>query len=129
MTVTRWQQAKASSSRCEMNSTAAPWARRVRITSNSRSTSTVVRAAVGSSMTSTRALNDSALAISTICWSATDRPRATRAGSRATPSRVNSSVAARFIAARSMRRPVPVGWRPMKMFSATLRSGNSVGSW
>src|SRR5258708_6286475 len=43
MTVTRWQLAKASSSRCEMNSTAAPWERRAPITSNSRSTSMVVR--------------------------------------------------------------------------------------
>ena len=129
MIVTRWQLAKTSSSRCEMNSTAAPCLRSVRMTSNSRSTSTLVSAAVGSSMTSTLALNDSALAISTICWSATDRPRARRAGSSATPSRAKTSGRLAFIAERSMRRPPPSGWRPMKMFSATVRSGNSVGSW
>ena len=129
MIVTRWQQTNTSSSRCEMNNTAAPWLRSVAITSKSRSTSTVVRAAVGSSMTSTCALNDSALAISTICWSATERPRASRPGSSCTPSRVNTVRASRSIARRSMRRPRPVGCRPMKMFSATVRSGNSDGSW
>ncbi len=67
MMVIRWQAAKTSSSRCEMNSTAAPWSRRVAITANSRLTSTLVNAAVGSSMTSTRALRDNAFAISTIC--------------------------------------------------------------
>ena len=30
---------------------------------------------------------------------------------------------------RSMRRPLASGWRPMKMFSATVRSGNRIGSW
>ena len=48
--------------------------RRRRATANSRSTSTADSAAVGSSMISTRASSDSALAISTICWSAIDRP-------------------------------------------------------
>ena len=41
-----------------MNSTAAPCSRSVRMTSNSRSTSTEVSAAVGSSMTITWALNE-----------------------------------------------------------------------
>ncbi len=129
MIVTRWQLAKTSSSRCEMKSTAAPSRRSARMTSKSRSTSTVVRAAVGSSMTRTFAWADRALAISTICWSATDSPRAVRCGSSATPSRVKISPALRFIAGRSMRRPARSGCRPMKMFSATVRSGNRVGSW
>ena len=60
-----------------MNSTAAPRPRAAcATTSNSRSTSTPDSAAVGSSITMTRASSDSALAISTICWSAMDSPRA-----------------------------------------------------
>ena len=55
ITVTRWQSAKTSSSRCEMKSTAAPRARSVSAIPNSRSTSVVVSAAVGSSITITRA--------------------------------------------------------------------------
>ena len=129
ITVTRWQIAKTSSSRCEMNRTAVPAVRSVRTTSNSRSTSAADSAAVGSSITITRASSDSALAISTICWSAMDRPRLIRPGSSRTPSRPNSSAAAAFIPRRSMRRPASSGWRPMKMFSATDRSGNRVGSW
>ena len=38
-------------------------------------------------MTMTRASSESALAISTICWSAIERPRAIRSGSRRTPKR------------------------------------------
>src|ERR1700756_5599250 len=72
--------AKTSSSRCEMNSTAAPWLFRVRITSKRRSTSVADSAAVGSSMTITLALTDRALPISPTCWSAMDRPRANRRG-------------------------------------------------
>ena len=112
-----------------MNRTAAPAARSVRTTSNSRATSASDSAAVGSSITMTLASSDSALAISTICWSAMDSPRLIRPGSSRTPSRPNSSAASAFIRRRSMRRPAASGWRPMKMFSATLRSGNSVGSW
>ena len=129
MIVTRWQIEKTSSRRCEMNSTAASSARSARTTSKRRSTSTDVSAAVGSSITMTLALNEMALAISTICWSATERPRAGRAGSSSTPSRVNTALASARIWARSMTRPAPTGWRPMKMFSATLRSGKRVGSW
>ena len=113
MIVIRWQEANTSSSRCEMNRTAAPPSRRVAITSNNRATSTEVRAAVGSSITSTLASVDNAFAISTICWSATDRPRAWRSGSRITPSRAKISAAARFIELRSIRRPLRTGWRPM----------------
>ena len=47
---------------------------------NSRSTSGPDSAAVGSSMISTRASKLSALAISTICWSAIERPRTGRLG-------------------------------------------------
>jgi len=112
-----------------MNSTAAPSARRVAITSNSRLTSTAVSAAVGSSITKIRALNEMALAISTICWSATDRPRAARRGSMATPRRANAAAACVYIFARVDAPAAARGCRPRKMFSATVRSGNSVGSW
>ena len=129
MTVIRSQRSKTSSNRCEMNRTAAPLSRSERATVNSRSTSTPDRAAVGSSMTSTRASKDSALAISTICWSAMESPRAGRSGSSRTPSLSNSAAQRACISRRSIRRPALSGWRPMKMFSATERSGNSVGSW
>jgi len=46
---------------------------------------------VGSSITITRASRDRAFAISTICWSAMDSPRAGRSGSIATPSRAKRS--------------------------------------
>ena len=68
--------------------------------SNSVSTSLVLRAAVGSSMTSTRESNDSALAISTICCCATDRSLTVLRGvimspafSRFSSSAVRSSIA------------------------------------
>ena len=80
-------------------------------------------------MTSTLASSEMALAISMICWSAIERPRVGRSGSMRTPSRANSSTASARMAARSMRPSDRVGWRPMKMFSVTLRSGKSVGSW
>ena len=112
-----------------MNSTAAPAARSVRTTSNSRPTSVADKAAVGSSITMTLAFSESALPISTICWSAMESPRQTRPGSKRTPSRSNNAIASSRISRRSMRLPERIGWRPMKMFSSTLRSGNSVGSW
>ena len=129
ITVTRWHSAKTSSSRCEMNRTAVPAARSVRTTSKSRSTSAADSAAVGSSITMTRASSEMALPISTTCWSAMDRPRAIRAGSSWTPSRANIAAASVRMARRSMRRAEPRGWRPMNMFSATDRSGNRAGSW
>ena len=51
------------------------------------------------------------------------------AGRSRTPSRAKSASASAYIAARSMRPPRRCGWRPMKMFSVTDRSGKSVGSW
>ena len=60
-------------------------------------------AAVGSSMISTRASSEMALAISMICWSAIERPSVIRSGSSATPSRVKICVASSRIARRSMR--------------------------
>src|SRR4051794_8524774 len=125
MTVTVSQIAKTSSRRCEMKRMPAPRSCSVRTTPNRRATSGPLRAAVGSSMISTRASKLRALAISTTCWSAIDRPRTGRSASRRTPRRCRSSAACRCMALRSMRRSAPSGWRPIAMFSATLRSGNS----
>ena len=52
-----------------------------------------------------------------------------RSGSIGTPSRSNSARASVRMRARLIRPLRPFGWRPMKMFSATVRSGKSVGSW
>ena len=104
ITVTVSQSAKTSSNRCEMNTRPRPSSRSPRATWNSRSTSTPLRAAVGSSMIRRVASSDIALAISMICWSAMERPRASRRGSRSTPSRWNSAVASAYIAGRSIRR-------------------------
>ncbi len=112
-----------------MNSSAQPCSRSALTTENSRAVSCAVSAAVGSSMISTFASREMALAISTTCWSAMDRPRAGRRGSRVTPSRANSSAARACIVLRSIRPSAARGCRPMKMFSATDRSGKSVGSW
>ena len=128
ITVTRWQIAKISSSRCETKSTALPCARSVSTMPKSRATSVFVRAAVGSSITITRAFVVSALTISTSCWSAIERPRASRSGSSLTPSCSNTAAASRRIRRPSMRRNRFSGCAPTKMFSATVRSGKSVGS-
>src|SRR4051794_8675211 len=128
-TVTVEQIAKTSSRRCEMKRTAAPRCLSVSTTPNRRWTSVPLRAAVGSSMIRTRASKDSALAISTICWSAIDRPRTGCCGSSLTPRRSSSDLTWSCSALRSMRRAAASGWRPIITFSATLRSGKSVGSW
>ncbi len=110
ITVTVWQIAVISSSRCEMNSTAAPCSCSVRTTANSRSTSGPESAAVGSSMISTRASKLSALAISTICWSAIDSPRTGRSDASCTPRRSSRPCTCRCISRRSMRCSAPSGW-------------------
>ena len=112
-----------------MKSTAAPPSCSARTTANSRSTSGPDSAAVGSSMISTRASKLSALAISTICWSAIERPRTGRSASSLTPRRSSSPWTWSCRARRSIRRALDNGWRPIMTFSATDRSGNSVGSW
>src|SRR5437763_4277526 len=52
-----------------------------------------------------------------------------RSGSMRTPSCPNTAAASRRIRLPSMRRKRLSGCMPTKMFSATLRSGKSVGSW
>src|ERR1700704_2697407 len=58
-----------------------------------------------------------------------ESPRAMRSGSSLTPSCSNSSSVARRMRRTSIRRPLRSGCAPMKTFSATVRSGKSVGSW
>ncbi len=109
MTVTVSQRENTSSNRWEMNTTARPSSRSPRATANSRSTSTPLSAAVGSSMISRRASNEMALAISMICWSAMDSPAAGRRGSMRTPRPRKSRAASACIVARSIRRPARSG--------------------
>src|SRR5215207_5113687 len=110
ITVTVSQIANTSSRRWEMKRIAAPSSRSALTTVNSRSTSGPERAAVGSSMISTRASKLSALAISTICWSAIDRPLTGCSGSSRTPRRSSSAWTRLCISPRSMRRSEPSGW-------------------
>ena len=72
----------------------------------------------------------SARAISTICWSAIDRPRIGLVTSILTPSRSISRRASRVICGPVDTRPsgAPRS-RPRTRFSATERSGKEIGSW
>ncbi|MOA17169.1 hypothetical protein D3C78_1374150 [compost metagenome] len=96
---------------------------------NNCSVSCEVSTAVGSSNTSTEALRDSALAISTACWWATgNAPTARRSSMMAKP---NSSRMRRALA-RSVAhctRPLRAPRSSMQMFSATDRCGARANSW
>ena len=110
-----------------MKRIATPLRASCRTCANRRSTSCADRAAVGSSMIRTRTSSEIAFAISTACCEATVRPLAGVRGSRRT-----SSVARIDSASRYISRQWTIGPRcrwPMKMFSATLRSGKIAGSW
>jgi hypothetical protein len=78
-------------------------------------------------MISTRTFNEIALAISTDCCAASVRPRAGLRTSSAMPSVLRIALASRNIRRQFVK--APRSWCPMKMFSATLRSGKSSGSW
>ncbi len=67
ITSTRSAMAKTSGKRCETNTQETPRSRSARMWPNSRCASLSVRAAVGSSRMSNRALRESAFAITTIC--------------------------------------------------------------
>ena len=96
-----------------MNSMATPCPRSRAMIENSRWISGFDSAAVGSSITSTRACCDKALAISTTCWSAIDRPRTGRAGSSRTPRPSNSCWTSACMRAWSMSLKRFRGCRPM----------------
>ena len=87
-----------------------------------------VSAEVGSSMMSTRALVESALAISTICCLETARSPTTMSGSMSMFRRPRIAPASRFIS-RSESTPDLVRSRPRKMFSATVRCWHMFSSW
>ena len=107
-----------------------PASRNWRMTRNRSATSCAFRAAVGSSMISTRESNDSALAISTICWRATVRSATSVRGSRLRFRRSKSRRALALRRSSSRNRPRPRrGSRPMKMFCAALRCRIRLSSW
>ena len=96
---------------------------------NSSSISRSFKAAVGSSMIRTRLLNDSALAISTICCSAMVSVPTSRRGSSAKFMRSKIAAAFRLSASSSRRPNRPRGSRPIKMFWATVSSFIKASSW
>ena len=80
------------------------------------------RDAVGSSMIRIFAFMDSALAISTsCCWPTVSEPTEA-VGLRLASMESSSFLASRFIFGQSIKGPILNSW-PMKMFSATDRSG------
>ena len=100
-----------------------------RTTPNSTSISESVRIADGSSRISTRASPASAFAIETCCCSAMDSvPTGTVAYRAGSPSSSSSSTTLAFCSAQAIRPPLRSS-RPVKMFSDTVSSGNSWGSW
>ncbi len=104
-----------------MNSTATPRRRRAATWSNSRSTSCADSDAVGSSMIRTRASREIALAISTACCAATASVFAWARGSMSMSSERRIASASSYILRQRTTLP-RLRW-PMKMFSATVRSG------
>ena len=99
---------------------ATPRSLSMRMMPNSVSISRLVSGAVGSSMTSMRALSDSALATSTICLWATPRSRMREWALISTPRSSSSFCASRYMAPQSTMRGFFMIGRPMKMFSATV---------
>ena len=100
-----------------------------RTTPNSTWISASVRMALGSSRISTFALPARALAMETCCCSAIDREPTTAVAYRpGSPISSRSSTTRSFWARQSMRPPVLIS-RPVKMFSLTVSSLNSCGSW
>ena len=109
--------------------TETPDAVSLRTTANSTSISASVKIADGSSRISTLAFPASALAIETCCCSAIDKvPTGTVAYLPGSPSSSSNSVTLAFCAAQSTRGPLRIS-RPVKMFSETVSSENSCGSW
>ena len=127
--VTRSHSIRTSSRRCEMKTMVRPSSRSRRAMPNRVSTSLGVSGAVGSSMMIRRLSDASARAISTICWSAIERPRMGRVTSILTPSRSISWRASPVILAQCTRPSGAPPVRPRTRFSATERSGKEIGSW
>ena len=118
---------KTSSRRWEMKRMATPSAFSRLMMANNWATSCADSDAVGSSMMSTRVSSESALAISTVCCCARVSVEAGACTSRWTSRRART-----FLASARMRPLLTMRPRsrwPMKMFSATVRSGKTMGSW
>ena len=126
-TVMRSAMRKTSSRRWPMKRIATPWLRSAVTSLKSWSTSWAESEAVGSSMMSTRTLSEMARAISTACWAASVRPRAGMRTSSFTSNWARMASASLYI--RPHRTTGPRSPWLMKMFSATLRSGKTMGSW
>ena len=93
-----------------------------------RSVSDGVSVAVGSSMMSSRARRDSALAISTICFSATINSRTFVSGAFSRPTCARKRAASARIAASSTNQPRFFSW-PRYMFCAIVRCSARLNSW
>ena len=120
--------AKTSFKRCETNKIVVPLPLSVRIIAKSFCTSLSERAAVGSSIIISFASKLSALAISTICFSATQSCSTTAAASIETPNLSRRLFVRPLILRRSKNGP-HAGSRPTKMFSATVRASSKLKSW
>ena len=130
MTVTVSQIAKTSSRRCEMNSTAAP-----ALPQRAHDARTAARPRArqrGGRLVHDQHARVEAQRLGDLDdLLVGDREAAHRpvAGRACTPRRSSRPWTCACSARRSIRRPRPSGWRPIITFSATERSGNSVGSW
>ena len=130
MIVTRWQMANTSSRRCEMNSTAAP-------VGPQGADDIEEPLDLGRAQSGRRLVHHDDLGAEGDGFGDLDDLLVGDGEPACRPGRVeldaepaeDASSASRCILARSIRRPAARGWRPRKMFSATLRSGNRVGSW
>ena len=127
-TSTRSAMRSTSSRWCETKTTAVPCARSSPMMPSSRSASRALRLDVGSSSTSTRASQLSALAISTSCRCAIGSAPQGVDGSSSSPTCRSQPRARSRMAWRSMN-PRRAGSRPRKMDPATSRFSGRFSSW
>ena len=116
--------------RWEMNTIAVPSPRSRPSRSNSRRTSSRPSAEVPSSTISVRGSCDSALAISTNCWSASASFDTRRLGAMCSmPIRANNASTRRRSSRERIWPSAPAGSWASMMFSATVKCGHSESSW
>lgn len=129
MTVMRSATSRTSRSLCVMKTMDAPDSLSWRMMPMSSSVSCGVSTAVGSSKTRTRASRESALMISTRCWTPTGRSSTSASGSTSKP---NRSLISRTFARAACRSSTPaplVCSCPSMTFSATVKTGMSMKCW
>ena len=129
MTVIRSATSRTSRSLWVMKTMAAPDSRSCRMVSMSSSVSWGVSTAVGSSKTRIRASRESALMISTRCWTPTGMSSTTASGLTWKPNRSEISWTRCRAASRSSEPPKPVVSLPSMTFSATVKTGTSMKCW